>query len=69
MINLCSGVVGMQFAWALLIANISSIYLFYHANESSLGWLWIALPVTGIVVQPIVGHQQGEWFSEFHQQP
>jgi maltose/moltooligosaccharide transporter len=38
------------------MANMSPIFEFLGAKESQLGWLWIAAPLTGLLVQPIVGH-------------
>lgn len=56
MFNLNFGSLGIQFAWALEVANMSGIYAFFGAKESSLGYLWLALPITGLIIQPIIGH-------------
>lgn len=50
------GYLGMQFAWALEVANMSGIYSFFHAKENNLGLLWLALPITGLIVQLIIGY-------------
>jgi maltose/moltooligosaccharide transporter len=50
------GFLGIQFGWGLQMANMSAIYQFLGAREDELSLLWIAAPVTGLVVQPIVGH-------------
>lgn len=65
MINLCIGMLGIQFAWALQVANMSGIYAFYHAKESDLGLLWIALPITGLIIQPIIGYLSDVTYSAY----
>lgn len=49
------GFFGIQFGWGLQMANMSSIYEMLGASESSLPFLWLAAPVTGLIVQPIIG--------------
>jgi maltose/moltooligosaccharide transporter len=49
------GFLGIQFGWGLQIANMSPIYRYLHAEESSLPYLWLAGPITGLIVQPIIG--------------
>ena len=53
--NMSFGFFGIQFGWGLQMANMSSIYEMLGASESSLPLLWLAAPVTGLIVQPIVG--------------
>jgi maltose/moltooligosaccharide transporter len=50
------GFFGIQFGWGLQMANMSSIYQYLGASESDLAILWLAAPVTGLIVQPIIGH-------------
>lgn len=54
--NMSFGFMGIQFGWGLQMANMSSIYEYLGAKESELAILWIAAPLTGLIVQPIVGH-------------
>ena len=54
--NMSFGFLGIQFGWGLQMANMSAIYQFLGAEESQLPLLWLAAPVTGLVVQPIVGY-------------
>jgi maltose/moltooligosaccharide transporter len=54
--NMSFGFLGIQFGWALQMANMSSIYSFLGAREEDLALLWIAAPLTGLIVQPIVGY-------------
>lgn len=50
------GFLGIQFGWGLQMANMSSIYSFLGAKEHELSLLWIAAPLTGLIIQPIVGY-------------
>jgi maltose/moltooligosaccharide transporter len=59
LISLCNmsfGFFGIQFGWGLQMANMSSIYQMLGADEASLPLLWLAAPLTGLLVQPIIGH-------------
>ena len=53
--NMSFGFLGIQFGWGLQIANMSPIYKYLHAEESSLPYLWLAGPITGLIIQPIIG--------------
>lgn len=53
--NMSFGFLGIQFGWGLQMANMSPIYKYLGADESSLPYLWLAGPLTGLLVQPIVG--------------
>lgn len=55
LINLVVGIVGIQFAWSMQIALSSQVLEPLGANPFLLGFIWTAGPVTGILVQPIVG--------------
>src|SRR5512146_1407270 len=54
--NMSFGFFGIQFGWGLQMANMSSIYEYLGAKESELAFLWLAAPVTGLLVQPVIGH-------------
>jgi len=54
--NMSFGFFGIQFGFGLQMANMSAIYQYLGASESSLPILWLAAPLTGLIVQPIVGH-------------
>lgn len=54
--NMSFGFLGIQFGWALQMANMSPIYKFLGARNEELALLWLAAPVTGLVVQPIIGY-------------
>ena len=50
------GFLGIQFGFALQNANVSRIFETLGAKIESIPILWIAAPVTGLIVQPIIGH-------------
>ena len=54
--NMSFGFLGIQFGWGLQMANMSAIYQYLGAEESEIPLLWLAAPVTGLIVQPIVGY-------------
>ena len=54
--NMSFGFLGIQFGWALQMANMSAIYEYLGAEAHQIPILWLAAPVTGLVVQPVVGH-------------
>jgi len=54
-LNMNVGFFGIQFSFGLQQANMSPVYAFLGADESRLPLLWLAGPVTGLLVQPIVG--------------
>jgi maltose/moltooligosaccharide transporter len=54
-INMNVGFFGIQYSFGLQQSNMSPIYKYLGAEESSLPYLWLAGPVTGLLVQPIVG--------------
>jgi maltose/moltooligosaccharide transporter len=53
--NMSFGFLGIQFGWGLQMANMSSIYGYLGANADSLAILWLAAPVTGVIIQPLIG--------------
>lgn len=54
--NMCFGFMGIQFGFALQNANVSRIFQSLGASIDALPLLWLAAPVTGLLVQPIVGY-------------
>ena len=53
--NMSFGFLGIQFGWGLQMANMSAIYSYLGANADSLAILWLAAPVTGVLIQPLIG--------------
>lgn len=54
--NMSFGFLGIQFGFALQNANVSRIFETLGANVKDIPILWIAAPVTGLIIQPIIGH-------------
>ena len=54
--NMCFGFLGIQFGFALQNANVSRIFQTLGASMDEIPMLWIAAPLTGLIVQPIVGY-------------
>src|ERR687890_1186164 len=53
--NMSFGFLGIQFGWGLQLGNMSAIYEKLGANPDELPLLWLAAPLTGLIVQPIIG--------------
>src|SRR5580658_4175188 len=53
--NMSFGFMGIQFGWGLQMANMSPIYTYLGARDDQLAKLWLAAPLTGFIVQPIIG--------------
>jgi maltose/moltooligosaccharide transporter len=54
--NMCFGFFGIQIGWGLQNANVSRIFQSLGAAVDEIPILWIAAPLTGLLVQPIVGY-------------
>src|SRR5260221_514757 len=54
--NMCFGFLGLQFGFALQNANVSRIFQTLGASVDAIPSLWIAAPLTGLLVQPIIGY-------------
>lgn len=54
--NMTFGFLGIQFGFALQNANSSRILQIYGADVEQLSLFWLAAPLTGMIVQPIIGH-------------
>jgi maltose/moltooligosaccharide transporter len=55
-INMSFGFFGIQFGFALQNANVSRIFQTLGAEIDKIGFLWVAAPLTGLLVQPIIGY-------------
>ncbi len=53
--NMNFGFLGIQFGWGLQMANMSAIYTKLGADPDKIPFLWLAAPMTGLIVQPIIG--------------
>src|SRR5438034_7052977 len=54
--NMSCGFLGIQFGFALQNANVSRIFQTLGAKVEEIPILWIAAPLTGLLVQPIIGY-------------
>ena len=54
-INMNFGFFGIQYSFGLQQSNMSPIYKYLGAEEASLPYLWLAGPMTGLIVQPLIG--------------
>lgn len=63
--NMCFALFGIQIVWALQNANTTRIFQTLGADVAALPVLWIAGPITGLIVQPIVGHLSDHSRSRF----
>jgi maltose/moltooligosaccharide transporter len=54
--NMSFGFLGIQIGWGLQMGNMSAIYEYLGAEPDSIPMLWLAAPLTGLIVQPIIGH-------------
>ncbi len=59
--NISFGFLGIQFAFGLQNGNVSRIFQSLGSEIDTLAFLWMAGPVTGLIVQPLIGH-----FSDRH---
>ena len=68
--NMCFGFMGIQFGFALQNANVSRIFQTLGAEVDEIPILWIAAPLTGLIVQPIVGYMSDRtWNSLGRRRP
>jgi maltose/moltooligosaccharide transporter len=63
--NMSFGFLGIQFGFALQNANTSRIFETLGANVEDIPILWIAAPVTGLVIQPIIGYYSDRTWTRF----
>ncbi len=61
--NMSFGFLGIQFGFALQNANVSRIFETLGANVEAIPILWIAAPVTGLIIQPIIGHMSDKTWN------
>ncbi|WGT68173.1 MFS transporter [cyanobacterium endosymbiont of Epithemia clementina EcSB] len=54
--NMNVGFFGIQYGWALQMANTSAIYEYLGAEPEQIPMLWLAAPLSGLIAQPIIGY-------------
>ncbi|MEO9012612.1 MAG: MFS transporter [Ginsengibacter sp.] len=64
-INMSVGFFGIQFAFALQNGNASRILQTFGAEVDHLSLFWLAAPLTGMIVQPIIGHYSDKTWNRF----
>lgn len=64
-INMNFGFFGLQYSFGLQQANMSPIYSYLGAQESKLPYLWLAGPITGLIIQPIIGAMSDKTVSKW----
>ncbi len=62
-INMSMGFLGIQMAFGLQNGNASRILANLGADVHQLSWFWLVAPVTGLIVQPIIGHMGDNTWS------
>lgn len=63
--NMSFGFLGIQFGFGLQSANMSRIFETLGADIDKIPILWIAAPLTGLIVQPIIGHASDKTWNRF----
>ncbi|MFN3908853.1 MAG: MFS transporter [Flavobacterium sp.] len=63
--NMSFGFLGIQMGFALQNANASRILQTFGADVHHLSWFWIIAPLTGLIVQPIIGHYSDNTWTRF----
>ena len=63
--NMSMGFFGIQFGFALQNGNASRILQTFGADVEHLSLFWLAAPLTGMVVQPIIGHYSDKTWNKF----
>jgi len=62
-VNMCF--FGIELCWALLMANISTVLIFLGAMPATLAYLWLAPPLIGLIMQPVVGQISDNTVSRY----
>ncbi|MFA5417250.1 MAG: MFS transporter [Bacteroidales bacterium] len=63
--NMSFGFLGIQFGFALQNANASRILQTFGADVEHLNWFWLVAPLTGMIVQPIIGYFSDKTWNKF----
>lgn len=62
--NMCFGFLGIQIGFDLQNSNMSRIFETLGADYQNIAILWIAAPLTGLIVQPIIGHMSDKTWTK-----
>jgi maltose/moltooligosaccharide transporter len=61
--NMSFGFLGIQFGFALQNGNASRILMTFGAEVDHLSWFWLVAPITGMIVQPIIGYMSDKTWN------
>jgi len=64
-VNMSFGFMGIQFGFALQNANASTILQTFGADVHNLNWFWLVAPLTGMIIQPIIGYYSDRTWTRF----
>lgn len=64
-LNMNFGFFGLQYSFGLQQANMEPIYKHLGADEGKMAFLWMAGPMTGLIVQPIIGAMSDKTLSRY----
>ena len=68
--NMSFGFLGIQFGFALQNGQASRILTTFGADVEHLSWFWLAAPLTGMIVQPLIGYYSDKtWTSLGRRRP
>jgi len=62
--NMSFGFMGIQFGFALQNGNASRILMTFGADVHHLSWFWLVAPITGMIVQPIIGYMSDRTWTK-----
>ena len=62
-LNMSFGFLGIQFGFALQNGNASRILMTFGADVHNLSWFWLVAPITGMIVQPIIGYMSDKTWT------
>ncbi len=63
--NMSFGFLGIQVGWGMQMGNMSAIYEYLGAKPDEIPMLWLAAPMTGLIVQPIIGYMSDRTWSRW----
>lgn len=63
-LSMSMGFLGIQFGFALQNSNASRILQTFGADMEHLSWFWLAAPLTGLIIQPIIGHYSDKTWTK-----
>lgn len=61
--NMSFGFLGIQFGFALQNGNASRILMTFGAEVEHLSWFWLVAPITGMIIQPIIGYMSDKTWN------